>query len=56
MVFLSYVMPQPEEEFHLETSSDEESDNSLSSTYGVMSSSDEANEPAIVTWFTYVFS
>ena len=43
---ISYVMPQPKEEFHLETSSDEDSDNSLSSTYDAMSSSDEANEPA----------
>ena len=43
---ISYVMPQPEEEFHSETSSDEDSDNSLSSTYDAMSSSDEANEPA----------
>ena len=43
---ISYVMPQPEEDFHLETSSNEDSDNSLSSTYDVMSSSDEANEPA----------
>ena len=43
---ISYVMPQPEEEFHLETSSDEDSHNSLSSTYDAMSSSDEANEPA----------
>ena len=43
---ISYVMPQPEEEFHLETSSDEDSDSSLSSTYDVISSSDEANEPA----------
>ena len=43
---ISYVMPQPEEEFHLEPSSDEDSDNSLSSTYDAMSSSDEANEPA----------
>ena len=43
---ISNVMPQPEEEFHLETSNDEDSDNSLSSTYDAMSSSDEANEPA----------
>ena len=43
---ISYVMPQPEEEFHLEMSSDEDSDNSLSSTYDAMSSSDEANEHA----------
>ena len=43
---ISYVMPQQEEEFHLEASSDEDSDNSLSSTYDAMSSSDEANEPA----------
>ena len=42
----SYVMPEPEEEFHLETSSDEDSDNSLSSTYDAMSSSGEANESA----------
>ena len=39
---ISYVMPQLEEEFHLETSS---SDNSSSSTYDAMSLSDEANEP-----------
>ena len=43
---ISYVMPQPEEEFHLEMSSDEDSDNSLSSKFDAMSSSDEANEPA----------
>ena len=43
---ISYVMPQQEEEFHLEASSDEDSDNSLSSIYDAMSSSDEANEPA----------
>ena len=43
---IPYVMPQPEEELHLETSSDEDSDNSLSSTYDARSSSDEANEPA----------
>ena len=43
---ISYVMPQQEEEFHLERSSDEDSDNSLSSTYSAMSSSDEASEPA----------
>ena len=43
---ISYVMPQPEEEFHFETPSDEDSDNSLWSTYDAMSSSDEANEPA----------
>ena len=43
---ISYVMSQPEEEFHFETSSDEDSDNSLWSTYDAMSSSDEANEPA----------
>ena len=43
---ISYVMPQPEKEFHLETSSDEDSNNSLSSTCDAMSSSDEANEPA----------
>ena len=44
---ISYVMSQPEEEFHLETSSDEDSDNSLSSTFDAMSLSDEANEPAL---------
>ena len=43
---ISYVMPQPEEEFHLEMFSDKDSDNSLSSTYDAMPSSDEANEPA----------
>ena len=43
---ISYVMIQLKEEFHLETSSDEDSDNSLSSTYDAISSSDEANGPA----------
>ena len=43
---ISNVIPQPEEEFHLETSSDEDSDNSLSFTYDAMSSFDEANETA----------
>ena len=43
---ISYVMPHPKEEFHLDTSSDEDSGKSLSSTYDAISSSDEANEPA----------
>ena len=43
---ISCVMSQSEDEFHLEMSSDEDSDNSLSSTYHAMSLSDEANEPA----------
>ena len=41
---INYLMPQPEEEFHLETLGGEDTDNS-SSVYDAMSSADEDNEP-----------
>ena len=41
---INYVMSQPEEEFHLETWNDENTD-SDSSAHDAMSSSDEDNEP-----------
>ena len=41
---INYLMPQPEEEFHLETLGGEDTDSS-SSVYDAMSSADEDNEP-----------
>ena len=58
---ISYVMPQPEGEFHLETSSDEDSDNiayrlHTMQCHHLMKPMNLLLKVNIVTWFTYVFS
>ena len=50
---INYVISQPEEEFHLETSSDENS-NSSSSAHDAMPSSDEVNEITLESYYFVV--
>ena len=53
VIKINYVISQPEEEFHLETSSDENS-NSSSSAHDAMPSSDEVNEITLESYYFVV--